>query len=256
MADTATAIINKPAWVDLAAKDPAAAREFYSKLFGWNVEVNPDPQYGGYGLAKVGGSDAAGIGGAMSPDAPNVWTLYIGTDDLDALAARVSDNGGTVVMAPFDVGDQGRMAVFQDPVGAFISAWQGTRMGGFQTTGPNAFGWADLNARGVEAAIPFYAKVFGWGIKPSGSPDLPYTEFQVDGESIAGAAEMDPNLPAEAPSHWMVYFTVDDVDAAHQTAVDAGASSMLAPFDFPGGRMAYVTDPQGATFGLMALDEG
>ena len=61
-------------------------------------------------------------------------------------------------MAPFDVGDQGRMAVFQDPAGAFISAWQGTRMGGFQTNAPNSFSWAELNARGVEKALPFYRR--------------------------------------------------------------------------------------------------
>jgi predicted enzyme related to lactoylglutathione lyase len=256
MAETATAIINKPAWVDLAAKDPAAARDYYSKLFGWQVEVNPDPQYGGYGLAKVDGNDVAGIGGAMSPDAPTAWSLYIGTDDLDALAQRVSANGGTVVMAPFDVGDQGRMAVFQDPVGAFISAWQGTRMGGFQTTGPNAFGWTDLNARGVDKALPFYEKAFGWTLRPSGTPELPYTEFQLDDESFAGASEMSPSMPAGTPSHWMVYFTVDDVDAAHRTAIDQGGRSLVAPFDFPGGRMAIVSDPQGAAFGLMALSEG
>ena len=51
------------------------------------------------------------------------------------------------------VGDQGRMAVYQDPAGAFISAWQGTRMGGFQTNAPNSFGWAELNARGVAPLI-------------------------------------------------------------------------------------------------------
>ena len=256
MAETATAIINKPAWVDLAAKDPAAARDFYSKVLGWNVEVNPDPQYGGYGIAKVNGNDAAGIGGAMSPDAPTAWNLYIGTDDIEALAGRVTANGGTVAMAPFDVGDQGRMAVFQDPIGAFISAWQGTRMGGFQTTGPSAFAWADLNGRGVERALPFYEQVFGWSTKDSGVPDWPYTEFQVDGQSFAGAAELDPNAPAETPSHWMVYFAVDDVDAAHRRALDAGAREMVAPLDFPGGRMTILNDPQGAPFGLMTLAEG
>ena len=63
------------------------------------------------------------------------------------------------------------MAVFQDPTGAFISAWQATRMGGFQTEGANAFGWAELNARGVEAALPFYETVFGWTPKTTGAPD-------------------------------------------------------------------------------------
>jgi predicted enzyme related to lactoylglutathione lyase len=97
--------------------------------------VNAEPQYG-YALARIGGKDAAGIGPKMDPTAPTAWNLYIGTDDIEALARRVGDAGGTVVMAPFDVGDQGRMAVFQDPSGAFISSWQGTRMGGFASGGP------------------------------------------------------------------------------------------------------------------------
>jgi predicted enzyme related to lactoylglutathione lyase len=145
------------------------------------------------------------------------------------------------------------MAVFADPGGAVISAWQATQMGGFQTQGPNAFGWAELNARGVEKSLPFYEKVFGWTLKPSGSPDQPYTEFQVDGESIGGAAEMNPMVPAETPNYWLVYFTVPNVDAAHKTALDSGARELVAPLDFPGGRMSIVSDPQGAAFGLMSL---
>jgi len=253
MAETATTTLNKPAWVDLAAKDPAAARDFYSKVFGWNIEVNPDPQYGGYALAKIGGHDAAGIGGMMSPEQPSAWSLYIGSDDLDALARRVTDAGGTVAMPAFDVGDQGKMAVFQDPSGAFISAWQGTRMNGFQTDGANAFGWGEVSARGVDKVVPFYERVFGWTPKTVGSPDQPYTEFQVDGHSIAGAAEMNPMVPAQVPSYWQVYFTVDDVDASHRKATDAGARELVAPMDFPGGRMSILSDPQGASFGLMSL---
>jgi predicted enzyme related to lactoylglutathione lyase len=253
MAQTATAIINKVAWVDLATKDAAAARDFYSKLFGWNVEINPDPQYGGYGLAKINGEDAAGIGPTQSAEQPTAWSVYIGTNDVDALAQQVKAAGGSVAAEPFDVGDQGRMAVFQDPTGAFISAWQGTRMGGFQTQGNNTYGWADLNARGVDKALPFYQQVFGWTLKPSGSPDQPYTEFQVDGQSFAGATELDPNAPAGMPSYWMVYFTVDDVDAAHRKAIENGGRELVAPLDFPGGRMSIVSDPQGASFGLMSL---
>ena len=67
MAQTKTAIANKPVWVDLGTDDPAAARTFYSKLFGWKIEVNPDPQYGGYAMGEIDGKQAAGIGGKMSP---------------------------------------------------------------------------------------------------------------------------------------------------------------------------------------------
>jgi len=157
MTETATRILDKVAWVDLSAKDAAAARGFYDKVLGWTTEVNPDPQYGGYGRSRVDGKDVAGIGPAQSPDQPSAWSVYIGTDDLDGLSKRITDAGGTVIAPAFDVGDQGRMAVFRDPTGAFISSWEAHQMGGFQTDGRSAFGWADLNARNVEAAIPFYA---------------------------------------------------------------------------------------------------
>ncbi len=253
MAEATVTIVNKPAWVDLATSDPAAAQQFYSKLFGWAIEVNPDPQYGGYGLAKVEGRDAAGIGGTQSPDQPTAWSLYIGTNDAEELGRRVQAAGGTVVMPAFPVGDQGKMAVFQDPTGAFISAWQPTRMSGFQAGGSNTFSWAELNARGLEKAIPFYRDVFGWIAKSTGSGEQPYTEFQVEGESLAGGLEMNPMAPASMPSYWMVYFGVDDVDASYRTALDAGATEMLAPQDFPGGRFAIISDPQGAFFGLLKL---
>jgi predicted enzyme related to lactoylglutathione lyase len=126
-------------------------------------------------------------------------------------------------------------------------------MGGFQTDAPNSFGWAELNARGIDRAIPFYTSVFGWTTKTSemGEGQAPYTEFQLDGESVAGAWEMNPMVPAEVPSYWQVYFAVDDVDASFRKAIDAGGRELTAPQDFPGGRFAIVSDPQGASVGLL-----
>jgi uncharacterized protein len=256
MAETATRLANKIAWVDLASKDAGASRSFYSQLFGWTAEVNPDPQYGGYAVAQIGGNDVAGIGPAMDPNAPTAWSIYIGTDDVADLAQRVSAAGGTVVMQPFPVGDQGSMAVFQDPTGAFISAWQGTRMGGFQTLGEGTFAWAELNTRGIDQATSFYETLFGWthDMMSSGTPGMPdYTTFYVSGERVAGAMPMDAAMPANIPSYWMPYFGVGDVDAAFEKATGLGAQEMVAPSDFPGGRFAIVSDPQGAMFGLLRL---
>jgi predicted enzyme related to lactoylglutathione lyase len=253
MADSAIAVANKPAWVDLSSTDPAGSRDFYAKLFGWKVEVNPDPQYGGYALAKIDGKDVAGIGGTQSPEQPSAWVVYIGTNDADELGRRVQAAGGTVVAPAFDVGDQGRMAVFQDPSGALISGWQKTQMGGFQTQGANTYSWAELNARGLNKALSFYTDVFGWTAKSVGDEAVPYTEFQVDGQSIAGATEMNAMVPAEVPSYWLVYFGVDDIDRSFRTAIYAGAREMMAPADFPGGRFAILADPQGAAFGLLQM---
>ena len=66
---------------------------------------------------------------------------------------------------------------------------------------------------------------------------------------------MNPMVPAEVPSYWMVYFTVSDVDKSFKDATSAGAQELLAPADFPGGRYAILNDPQGAAFGLLKMRE-
>ena len=256
MADAKTFVVNAPAWIDLSSKDPAGSRDYYSKLFGWKAEPEKDPKAGGYAIARLGDKDVAGIGGTQDPNAPSAWMVYIGTRDANAVAKKVEAEGGKVVAPPFDVMDVGRMAVFQDPTGAFISVWQPTTMNGFDVQGKQgSYAWAELNSRGFEKAKPFYSKVFGWGqkVSPMGEGQGDYTEFKLDDQSIAGAMEMNPMVPKEVPSYWMVYFGAEDVDKLHKKAVDLGAKEMLPPQDFPGGRFSILSDPQGAAFGLLSM---
>lgn len=256
MAEVKTAVAQKPVWVDLSSSDAAASREYYGKLFGWKIEVNPDPQYGGYALAKIGDKDVAGIGPKQSPEGPSAWTVYIGSADAADTAKKVEAAGGNVVVPPMAVGDQGSMAIVQDPSGAFLGVWQAKNMAGARLTGaPNTMSWAELNSRGIDKSIPFYKKVFGWGEKKSemGQGQGEYTEFQLSGESIAGGMAMNPMVPAEVPSYWLIYFGVEDVDQTFKKATDSGGHEMLAPQDFPGGRLAIVSDPQGASFGLLTM---
>ena len=258
MAETKTFVINAPVWIDLSSTDPAGSREFYSKLFGWTAEPEKDPNAGGYAVAKLGGKDVAGIGGQQDPNAPSAWMVYIGSSDASALAKKVEAAGGKVVAPAFEVMDVGTMAVFQDPTGAFISAWQPNTMPGFGVMRrAGAYSWAELNSRGIDRASGFYTKVFGWTTKksPMGEGMGDYTEFQLGGESIAGGMEMNPMVPKEVPSYWMVYFGATDVDAAHKKAVGLGASEMVPPSDFPGGRFSILSDPQGAMFGIMSSDQ-
>lgn len=256
MADTKTFVAGAPVWIDLSTTDPAAARNYYAWLFGWKVEVAPDPAAGGYAMATIGDKTVAGIGGTQDPHAPAAWMTYIGTHDADGIAKKVEAAGGKVVAPPFPVLAAGRMAVFQDPSGAYISVWEPKEMQGADVMyAPNTFAWAELNSRGFEKAAPFYAKVFGWGEKksPMGEGQGDYTEFKLNDESIAGGMEMNPMVPQEVPSYWMVYFAVADVDKAFEKALSSGGHEMLSPQDFPGGRFAIVSDPQGAAFGLMKM---
>jgi len=260
MADGTNPLARRPAWVDLSSPDPAASHAFYGDLFGWHVDVSDDPQYGGYGIAHLpdGGEDVAGIGPKMMPEAPTSWNLYIGADDAAALGDAVQAAGGMVIAPAFDVGGMGRMAVFADTSGAVFSAWQPAGAGSFRTGEAGTFGWAELNARGLEMAKEFYGEVFSWTTTatPMGEGQGDYTQFQLDGESLLGGLEMMPNIPAEVPSYWMVYFMVNDVDEAFSRALGLGASEMVAPMPMPGGRFAIVSDPQGAMFGLLKIDQG
>jgi hypothetical protein len=246
------ATVNRPVWVDLASTDAEAARDLYSQLFGWTIEVSPEPEYGGYGRAKLQGRDVAGIGPTQQPGMPSAWSVYIGTNDADETARAVGAAGGTVVAPPFDVGPFGRMAVFGDPTGAFISVWQTRTMGGFQASGPGTYVWAELNARGLERATAFYRDVFGWDQRRSDIPGgPPYQEFLLGEDSVAGSMEMHAGVPPEVPSYWMPYFEVEDVEASFARAIGLGAGEMVSPTPYPGGHFAIVSDPQGATFGLM-----
>ena len=257
MADTKTSVAHAPIWLDLSASDPDKARAFYSKVFGWKIEVNPDPQYGGYSLAKLGGKDVAGIGPKQDPNGPSAWLVYIGSGDADETVKKVKAAGGNVVVEPMQVGPQGRMVVLQDPTGAFLGVWEpGEMKGAGAMREENAFSWAELNSRGIENATPFYSKVFGWKVKSNdmGPDNPPYLEFQVDGESVGGGMEMNPIVPKEVPSYWMPYFGAKNVDQAHERAKAAGATEMLPPMDFPGGRFSILSDPDGAAFGIMSTD--
>jgi uncharacterized protein len=53
----------------------------------------------------------------------------------------------------------------------------------------------------------------------------------------------------------MVYFNVDNVDKAFDKVIAEGGKEMLAPQNMPGGRFAIVSDPQGASFGLLKMEE-
>ena len=51
-----------PSWVDLGSPDPTAAAAFYGGLFGWQAEMDPRPEAGGYGIFTLRGKPVAGLG--------------------------------------------------------------------------------------------------------------------------------------------------------------------------------------------------
>lgn len=109
-------------WSELMTSDPAAARAFYGRLFGWSAKDMAMPN-GTYTTFQVGD---VSVGGMMkipveAAGMPPTWGVYVTVGNVDETVKQVESLGGKVVMPPWDVPGVGRMAVIQDPQGASLS---------------------------------------------------------------------------------------------------------------------------------------
>jgi len=139
-------IVNEPGSVNfnvLNTRDPEAAKRFYGAVFGWTTldlgsgEFWSLPAYGDYleqltpgtrartaELGAAGFEDVvAGITPLAGDDAgtPASWSVTFSTADADATAAKATELGGTVLLAPIDA-PYSRLTVLRDPQGATFSA--------------------------------------------------------------------------------------------------------------------------------------
>jgi predicted enzyme related to lactoylglutathione lyase len=246
-------------WVDLSTPDVEGAKAFYTALFGWAIEDRPGP-HGTYSMALVGGEPVA----AILPQAtwesergiPPHWNNYVSVEDAAATQSRAAEAGAELFGEAFDVGEEGRIGVFRDPVGAHLCLWQpGNHIGAGRVNEPGCLTWNELGAPEIEPAAEFYAGLFGWATEAMDTGGGPgYTIIKVGERSNGGIREMTAEEgAARAPPAWTPYFAVDSVDASIARAGELSGRVMAGPIDLPnGGRIAAVADPQGAAFAISA----
>jgi uncharacterized protein len=253
-----------PCWVDLATPDLDGSVDFYGSVLGWDVpESENAEQTGGYRIATSRSKSAAGMMPMMQEGQPPAWTTYVSVDDADAAAEKVKGAGGQVLAEPMDVMDLGRMAVFADPAGAVFGVWQPASFTGAEVVNePGALSWNEVNTRDPDATKAFYGAVFGWGFNDVDMGEagtyttLRHPDRGEDEESIGGLLDMRGQVPDEVPPHWLTYFTVDDLDAAIETAKEKGGGPMFGPLELPNGKLAILHDPHGARVGLFESTSG
>jgi predicted enzyme related to lactoylglutathione lyase len=111
---------------------------------------------------------------------------------------------------------------------------------------PNPFCHVELNTTDVKKAKDFYSKLFNWKLEDM--PDGSYTMIGV-GEGTGGGMMKNP-IPG-APSFWLAYVLVDDIQASTKKAKSLGASVMKDVTEIPGyGSFSVLADPTGAHFAL------
>lgn len=240
-------------WVDLSTPNIGAATVFYRDVLGWTITSTTTPM-GEYFIAGVGAREVAGMM-AQSPSMlgdPALWTTFFFVDDIDESAEAASAAGGRVLEPPFDIPGNARVAVVADPTGAMHALIAGPRPDGtYLSRLPGAVCWVELLARDPAAAESYYATVFGWKAITDITGSTAYTMFQLDGRDVAGMMMVPNAVPAEAPSHWAVYFTVVDSAATEQKAIALGGRVLRSTTTIDIGRFAVLADPQGAKFNVM-----
>jgi predicted enzyme related to lactoylglutathione lyase len=239
-------------WAELATSDSAGAKAFYTKFFDWSSTDSPAGPDMIYTTLQKGGKAVGALyqQGAHETGMPPHWNAYFTVKSADETAKKAAEAGGKLAMAPFDVMTHGRMAVVQDPEGAFFALWEPKDNIGAQRVGETgAICWVELDTTDPAAAEGFYTKVFPWTAKRS--PE--YTEWQMGGTSLGGMMKI-PEEWGPVPPNWLVYFMVDDVDASVVKAGGLGATPIVPGMDIPNmGRFAVLKDPQGAVFAIFAV---
>ena len=135
---------------------------------------------------------------------------------------------------------------------------------------PGVACWVDASEPDPEAAVDFYAGLFGWEFEDVMPPSSEgkyfiarceargWSVFDMSGDLRRGDVAAVGSIPEAAPptAIWNTYFWVDSADEAASKVHDAGGGVVMEPFDFmDASRMAVFTDPEGAAFCVWEANE-
>jgi hypothetical protein len=113
--------------VELTTHDLPKAKQFYSALFGWQLQDMPMPDGKSYTMINVGDGTGGGMMSAPDPAIPPHWLPYVAVDDIVASTKRAKELGATLIMDVTPVVDYGKFSIFKDPTGAVLAMWQSAR---------------------------------------------------------------------------------------------------------------------------------
>lgn len=251
-------------WYELMTPDPAAAKAFYDSVVGWNIAI--DSVAPGIEYRMIGRGDGGNAGGVLTlteemqaGGGKPMWFGYLHTPDVDETVAAITDDGGGVMMAPWNQPGVGRLAMVTGPEGAPIYLMDPIPPEGQPDAVSDVFSvdqsqhvrWNELWSSDPDASVAFYRRHFGWG--QDGDMDMgemgKYRFFQVGEVGVGAVMPTTPDMPQ---SMWNYYFGVDDIDRAAAAVTAGGGQIVNGPMQIPGGEYALnAIDPQGAMVGFV-----
>ncbi|GGX62878.1 hydrolase [Streptomyces minutiscleroticus] len=238
-----------PCWTDVQLPDVEAGKRFYGRLFGWTFDgpgsgsesgsgAGADPGPAAYTPAHLGGKLVAALAPKGDGRMPTAWTVYLACADAAGTARRIRELGGQVITDPVQVDGLGTTALAADPEGAVFALWQpGAHRGFGLRHAPGSFCRAEVYSRDPGTVAPFYGALLGG---PGGAED-----------GDVGRSPLRAVFPAEMPPHFLVHFQVDALDETLRAVTSLGGRIQSPLLDTAYGRVAVVTDNQGASFAVL-----
>jgi predicted enzyme related to lactoylglutathione lyase len=247
--------VGKVVFLELVTPDLAASKRFYGELLGWTFE---DSHSGDtrYAEASLDGVPVAGLVHRplqSGQQAQPAWLSFIAVRDADAAKETALHNGAKLLYGPRDIPHRGREAVFADPQGAVFAVLASSS--GDPSDVLAAHGewiWSSLITTDPDTDAAFYQTLFGYEIFDlPANPGAQHLMFASDNYLRASCNTPPPGSPGMHP-HWVNYIRVSDAGVMAAKVVTLGGRVLVGPrVDRHGGRLAIVTDPQGALFGLI-----
>jgi predicted enzyme related to lactoylglutathione lyase len=244
-----------PIWTDLLTPLVPECLRFYRDTFGWNFTEAHDGQ-SGYLMCRIGEESVCSIGDLNTlPQARGGWTLYVAVDDAQAAARHALALGGSILLGPLDLAEEGRLALAMDPAGGVLGLWEGRNHLGAEALGvPGALSFCelaipDLATPDGETAKSYYAELLGWQV--AGAADE-YATITAHGQAVGGIRVDTRATPTSAETNWTVCFSVADAARQVDEILTSGGKLVDGPRQTPGGQVAVFHDPAGARFAVVS----
>ncbi|MFJ8747434.1 VOC family protein [Embleya sp. NPDC127516] len=225
-------------WMDLKTHDIPGAAAFFSAVLDWQFAVDENDWRRAIKIT-VDGCPIGTVSDLADPIYPPGTAAhlayYIRVDDVDHRVELATANGAQLVLAPFDAGDQGRMATLIDPDGAVFSLWQANRFSGWRIPPQTAYAPQRMVLAGARhrRAEDFYRQVLGTGFARS--------DYRTATES------------ADSTARWELAVAAKDLRMVAARVRDHGRGA-FAWSEHAGRPCLHLESPQGLTLWILSLD--
>ena len=243
-------------WAELLTSGrPADLAGFYAATLGWTAEREGEGSEARMRLENQG-RPVAGIsfrrdvtvGMALAR-----WVGFLASDDVSDAARRAEAAGAKVLVPARDWPGQGTQAILADPEGATFGLIQRSA----EAAPSNGdWAWPGLLAKDPFAASDFYAALLGYRIADDRRTPLFVGDLLLisGGRPCAAVAAL-PGSSARVAG-WVWFVRVAEIEEAVRRIQKEGGKILRKPgVDLMGGRLAVVSDPWGAVFGLIEPTE-